>query len=49
MQDHQKNRERGTFALTKAPPLQAFRDLPSREGRKNPVVSTFAPWQILRN
>src|SRR5262245_41016998 len=47
MQDHQKNRERGTFAHTKAPPLQAFRDLPSREGRKNHVVPTFASGKIL--
>jgi hypothetical protein len=26
MQDHPKNRERGTFALTNVPPPRAFRD-----------------------
>jgi len=34
MQDHQKNRERWTFALTNVPPRQVFRDSPSRKRRK---------------
>jgi hypothetical protein len=34
MQDHPKNREGGTFALTKALALMTFRDSPSRKRRK---------------
>src|SRR4029450_3113056 len=42
MQDHLKNRERGTFAHTKGPPLQAFRDFLVARRRENPVAPTFA-------
>jgi hypothetical protein len=47
MQDHPKIRERGTFALTKAPPLQAFRNSLRRAKALKPVVPTFACGKFL--